>query len=120
MAKKKPSRSLAGFHPIDGRYTEVLGCGVRSASGKRLWDELDWAEWYIDGPGRHIFNPGGGLYLHVRCKHDPEQDGPNPADRRWYRVRCALARKGFDIGIAHHDGKLSWIVRVKPLKGDSK
>lgn len=110
-AQAKKPRKLARFHPIDGRHTEVLGYGIRSAAGKRLWDELDWSEWYVDGPEMHFLNPGGGLYLHVKVEHDPEQDGPNPADRRWYRVRCALARKGYDIGIGRHDGELCWIAR---------
>jgi len=56
-----------------------------------MWAELDWRKTRKDG-GRHLMNPQGGEYLHVRCKPSKAMDGGGyiPAyDRRWYRVRCA-------------------------------
>ena len=101
--------------PVDDpRHTEVLGGHCTTKDGKLAWDRLDWAEWWLDGPEPHLFNPGGS-YFHV-----PVKDTPNdPADGRVYRVRCWYAGgiyrgwKVRDIGIGFRDGKLHWIVRTE-------
>lgn len=110
--------------PVDDpRHTEVLGSHCTTKHGKWNWDELDWSEWCIDGPDRHIFNPGG-LYFHVRCKYNPDQDGPKDIleNRRWFRVRCWYNEGGkykgwpvYSIGIAFHNGRPHWIVRGKKV-----
>lgn len=120
--KKRP-KSIAlspVLMPVDSAASEVLGYRRTSGGGRSLWRELDWSRWYVDGPAAHIFNPAGGLYLHVRVKYSPAEDGPtpprNPDHVRWYRVRCFYAGRKLrglvatTVGIAAKDGALHWIV----------
>lgn len=94
----------------DPRHTEVLGKRVSSRRGELNWMQLDWGNWWIDGPNAHPFN-AGGHYFHVECK-DKEEGCV-------YRVRCWYAGGKFcgwpvtGISIGFKEGKLHWIVRTK-------
>lgn len=92
------------------KHTEVLGYRVSTEHGKHLWDELDWDNWWPDGPGAHLFN-SGGMYFHVECKDKDEGCV--------YRVRCFYAGRKYrgrevrEIDIGMKGGKLHWIVRCE-------
>ena len=108
-------------YPVNERHSTVLGYTVTSQHGQHLWNELDWRGVRVDG-GRHILNPCGGVYLHVRVKYDADQDGPQPAllkHRRQYRVRCTHAvgwpwRGGTvtDVKVKKRARKWFWLVTV--------
>lgn len=94
------------------QHTEVLGYRCNTQQGRKLWRELDWTRWLIDGPDPNWLSHGG-LYFHVGVKSDP--------DAR-YRVRCWYSggnyrgRKVVDIGMACVAGKLCWVVRTEKAK----
>lgn len=98
------------LYAVDAAHSTVLGYTVVSKAGRHYWQELDWRGVRQDG-GQHLFNPAGGEYLHVRCKHDSDMDGSDRslANRRWYRVRCR-----HEIGTKWRGGIIA-DVKVKKL-----
>ena len=95
---------------ITARNSTVLGYPA-DGSGRELWAELDWSAAWVD-------EFESQMYLHVRVKHKPAEDGPNKTDRRWYRVRCRYDEKYRgkpveSIGLGVFDGEWTWIVRCR-------
>ena len=103
--------STACLPIANDKHTEILG--YRGGKRNCLWRKLDWKNWRIDGPGKHLFN-AGGHYLHVNVRGD---------EGMVYRVRCFYAgrtyrgKKVTGIGIMMKNGKLHWIVRTDKTKG---
>lgn len=115
MKKKAEFKSLIECHflPVsDPRHTEVLGYRVSTKHGKLLWEQLDWSNWWIDGPEAHLFNHGGCHYFHVITK--PEREGEVYRVRCWYAGGKYRGKEVESVGIGFRDGELHWIVRTKP------
>lgn len=103
---------------VSPEHSSVLGYGAWAAYGRELWDTLDWRAVRTDG-GRHMLNPDGGDYLHVRVKAEDWYEWWRLAGRRWYRVRCryriGLRWRGgvvTDVRVAKEGKKWYWFVDV--------
>lgn len=87
------------------RHTSVLGYRCSTATGRHLWSELNWREWWPDE------SFGAGTYLHVHCFEDEKR----------YRVRCWYSVGGtkyrgrdvVSVTVGMHAGQLHWIIRTK-------
>jgi hypothetical protein len=99
--------------PVDNpKHTEVLGSRVSGKYGRHSWDELDWSNWWMDGPERHMFNGGGGMYFHVPVRKGHDNEGAVYRVRCWYAGTMYRGRKVESVGIGFKDGRLHWIVRT--------
>lgn len=86
------------------KHTSVLGERCSTATGRRLWAELDFREWYPDD------SIPEWTYLHVKCF----EDGKVYRVRCWYypgdKLSGGIVK---DVRVAMRDGKLCWLVRVE-------
>lgn len=110
---KQPKLTQTYFLPVDDpRHTEVLGYRVSTKSGRHLWDELDWNNWWFDySVDGHIFSSPDCEYFHVECKD--KNEGCVYRVRCWYAGRKYRGQKVEGVRIHMKDGNLCWAVHTR-------